>query len=55
MSQADYEYVRVINGKLWRLLAAIQINKKQVYLGLYDTELETHQAYIKAIKETSHD
>ena len=35
-----------INSKKWQ--AHIKINKKQIYLGSFDTEEEAHQAYLNA-------
>lgn len=34
------------NGKCWQ--AQIQVNKKQIYLGLFDTKEAAHEAYLKA-------
>ena len=45
----------VINAKGWTLIngryrANIKINRKQIYLGTYDTPEEAHQVYLEAVK-----
>ena len=40
------------NSRLW--IAQISVNRKSKYLGRFNTELEAHQAYQKALKERHH-
>ena len=56
VSKTTNKYTSIYTGVCWhkrhnKWTSSIQINGKRVYLGMYDSEVEAYNAYLKKLKE----